>query len=113
MKNDPVLSSLFAPDKENSRTDRSIYIPNDQHKSDLNKKIIESSDKRKRDADLLPELMSLNSYSNNNEPIISKPVPIPDNDPALLVLDTSQSAVNPSALFSNFLPLASPGAQQG
>ncbi|XP_065670477.1 uncharacterized protein LOC100203426 isoform X26 [Hydra vulgaris] len=110
LKNDPILSSIFAPDKENSRRDRSIL--NDHHDSNLKKQLLENTDKQKRDADLLPELMTLNSNSNNNEPIISKPIPIPDNDPALLVLDTSQSAVNPSALFANFLPLNS-DAQQG
>ncbi|XP_065639355.1 uncharacterized protein LOC100203426 isoform X11 [Hydra vulgaris] len=110
LKNDPILSSIFASDKENSRKDRSII--NDHHDSNLKKQLLENTDKQKRDADLLPELMTLNSNSNNNEPIISKPIPIPDNDPALLVLDTSQSAVNPSALFANFLPLTS-DAQQG
>ncbi|XP_065670479.1 uncharacterized protein LOC100203426 isoform X28 [Hydra vulgaris] len=109
LKNDPILSSIFAPDKENSRRDRSIL--NDHHDSNLKKQLLENTDKQKRDADLLPELMTLNSNSNNNEPIISKPIPIPDNDPALLVLDTSQSAVNPSALFANFLPLNSDAQQ--
>ncbi|XP_065639357.1 uncharacterized protein LOC100203426 isoform X13 [Hydra vulgaris] len=109
LKNDPILSSIFASDKENSRKDRSII--NDHHDSNLKKQLLENTDKQKRDADLLPELMTLNSNSNNNEPIISKPIPIPDNDPALLVLDTSQSAVNPSALFANFLPLTSDAQQ--